>query len=334
MLGDNDVARVDARCRQDHVPAVLALCDLGLLAEPQLVRFLHSKLMVPAVPSDLLGHLEASTIASVPAALAWRHLVVPVSTDEVGNLTLAMADPTDLLAVEAVTAFTRSYLIRAVAPLSALVAALETYYGPDPTGRFSPALASSTPPSPAADPALEPEHASPIAAEPPPPVNILDHLAIAQDRDAVTTTLLDFLESGFERVMLFVHTQNQLRGRDARGDDLLLEAVTQVRIPTTGASLFADIIESGAPYFGLWATDRPIDRMFARAMGGVRGDTLLLPIVLQGKVPLLVFATGTRASWDPKLLGELSSAAGQALERVIQRRKSAASGPEPSAGAD
>src|SRR5690606_28889424 len=157
--------------------------------------------------------------------------------------------------------------------------------------------------------------------------SILDRLAEVEDRDGITHSVLDFLAPGFQRVILFVHTQHQLRGHDARGDDLLLEAITQVRIPTSGASLFADTIASGAPYLGPWPVQRPVDRMFAQAMGGIEGDILLLPILLRGRVPLLVFAMGSATAWDPLLLGELAEAAGQALERVIQRLKTHATGP-------
>lgn len=325
LLGDEEVARVEARCREEGVPPVLALRDLGLVIEPQLVRFLHSKLMVPAVSPELLDHLDPETLRIVPATLAWKHLVLPVSTDAVGNLTLAMADPTDLAAVEAITNFTRSYLIRAVVPLTPLVQALDRYYALDVP---APSVSVSAP--------EPPTEAGPAAPEDTPeqrsaaPSGILDRLREVEDRDALTESLLDFLAAGFGRVILFVHSQNQLRGRDARGEDLLLDAVAQVRIPTSGPSLFADIIASGTPYFGPWPTQRPIDRMFAQAMGGIPGDILLLPIVLRDRVPLVIFAMGGTASWDQLLLGELSEAAGHALERLIQRRKSSGS---PSDGA-
>lgn len=316
LLGDDEVARVEARCREEGVTPVLALRDLGLVIEPQLVRFLHSKLMVPAVSPEILDRLDPETLRAVPATLAWKHLVLPVSTDAVGNLTLAMADPTDLPAVEAITNYTRSYLIRAVAPLTPLMQALDRYY---PLEVPAPRVQTPAPPREAeADAQAAPPDEAPTRGE---SSSILDRLREVEDRDALTESLLDFLAAGFGRVMLFVHSQGQLRGRDARGEDLLVDAVAQVRIPTSGSSLFADIIASGTPYFGPWPTQRPIDRVFAQAMGGIAGDILLLPIVLRDRVPLIIFAMGSTAAWDQLLLGELSEAAGHALERVIQRRK-------------
>src|SRR5690606_17408833 len=237
-----------------------------------------SKLMVPAVSPELLDHLDPETLRIVPATLAWKHLVLPVSTDAVGNLTLAMADPTDLAAVEAITNFTRSYLIRAVVPLTPLVQPLDRYYALDV--RAPSVCVSATEPPTQAGPAAPEDTPEQRSAA---PSGILDRLREVEDRDALTESLLDFLAAGFGRVILFVHSQNQLRGRDARGEDLLLDAVAQVRIPTSGPSLFADIIASGTPYFGPWPTQRPIDRMFAQAMGGIPGDILLLPIVLRDR---------------------------------------------------
>jgi len=307
LLRDDEVARVEAHCRAHGEPPVVALCAMGLVLEAQLVRFLHSKLMVPSVTAEILERLDPETVAQVPAELAWQHLVLPVSMDEVGNLTLAMADPTDLAAVEAVTAHTRSYLIRAVAALSELRGALEHYHGP-------------AHPSPAAEdepgaPTLVPLTSSAMAS-------MIPRLAELDDRDAITGSLLDLLGQSFERVLLFVHAGQQLRGHDGRGSDLVHEAIVQVRIPTeTGPSLFADVIERQAPYMGHWPTERPIDRAFAHAMGGIQGPILLLPIVVGGRVPLVVFAMGTQVPIDGPSIEAIVDATGTALERAIRRRK-------------
>jgi hypothetical protein len=62
-------------------------------------------------------------------------------------------------------------------------------------------------------------------------------------RDEVTDLLLDFLAEGFSRVIMFTHIKGEIRGRDARGEDLMVEAVRQIRIPATGPSLFSGVIE-------------------------------------------------------------------------------------------
>jgi len=430
LLGDDDIARVEAICRARAVGEVAAFSELGLVPEAQLVRFLHSKLMIPIVEADVLDRLQPDTLARVPASLAWEHTVIPVSMDADGNLTLAMADPTDLAAVEAVSAHSRSYLIRAVAPLSALRQALARHYGPPresvvkpmgsavrarlpqldltptsgghdlatqvstpvtssdsaspdripPTrprrgavgagpargmtwtpGGFvspqsNPSSVSSVPaPIPARVPTAphraeyplrygdidqmtaptEANHrppSSPLPSALPNPLDlaaveaIVSQLEAAADRDAITNLVMDFIGSGFERVILFVHVHHQLRGRDARGKDLVADAVGQVRIPTkSGSSMFADVIDQRKPYWGAWPTRRAIDRAFGDAMGGIAGNVLMLPIGLGEYVPLVLFGMGPQQGIEPSAFERLSDGTTRALEQLVVRRRS--SGP-------
>lgn len=375
LLPEEESVRVREFAYAQKIPLVEVIVDRGFTTEDELVKFLQSKLMIPEVEADLLGELERETLRHLPAELAWYHEVLPVSVDDVGNLTLAMADPTDLRAVDAVIGHTGAYLVRAVAPLTALRRALERYYGPrpddlrarlfpeddaaegepePPAEPLPPRKRLATPPStPAPEPhviAVSDEESAPLAPRPAPPVRrgvsmvrreeppavedivvplsptafarVLPRLVAAADRDEITQVLLDFLEEGFTRVIMFVHLQQQLRGRDARGDDLVLDAVTKVRIPTTGPSLFRDVIERGTPHFGPWRTDTKINAAFAQAMGGIRGNVLLLPVKLRERVPILVFASGTNHPVDPRSLHELVEGISGALERLIFRRKS------------
>ncbi len=342
MVPAEQAPRILERARDEHKPPIEVIIEAGLAQEQDLVRFLQSKLMIPEVEADLLGELERETLKHLPAELAWGHEVLPVSVDDVGNMTLAMADPTDLRAVDAVANHTGAYLVRAVAPLSALRKALERYYGPRPTGAPPPS-ATPPPPPPRRNPPPPPRPRAPTPMPPPdaideveveelddgvPPLSpaafarVLPRLVSAHDRDEITQVLLDFLAEGFTRVIMFVNLQGQLRGRDARGDDLLLEAITQVRIPTKGPSLFREVTERGTPYFGPWRSDTKINTAFDGAMGGIKGNVLVLPVRLRDRVPLVVFASGTHHPVDPRSLKELVDGVSGALERLIYRRKS------------
>ena len=323
LLSDDDVARVADYARDRKLAAVEAVLELGLSDEASLVSFLQSKLMIPAVSDKLLHHLDHSTLAQLPADLAWYHGVLPVSMDDVGNLTLAMADPTDLRAVDAIAGHTGAYLVRAVAPLSPLLTALNRYYGPRPTFRAVPTpRALPIIPEIEADPSLGLADLIPTA-----PLSssafqrILPKLHEAADRDEITELLLSYLAEGFSRVIMFVHLRDQLRGRDARGSDILSDAVTQVRIPTTGDSAFSDAVKGGAASFGTWSTARAIDRAFAQALGGIESEVLLLPIRIRDKVPLLVFASGNSHPVEPETIQNLTDAVSKALERLIFKRK-------------
>lgn len=352
LLPDGEAARIRDFAYANRLPPVQVILERGLCAEPDLVRFVQSKLMIPEVEADLLDQLERETLRHLPKELAWFHEVLPVSVDDVGNLTLAMADPTDLRAVDAIAGHTGAYLIRAVAPLGPLRKALQRYYGPRPdqaeldaavgeleaeaasqmSAPASPAPAASGVPS-APEPGTPAEVSQRISTEltlddavaplsPAAFAHVLPRLVAAGDRDEIIQVLLDFLAEGFDRVIMFVHLQQQLRGRDARGDDLLLEAITQVRIPTAGPSLFREVIERGTPHFGRWRSEKKIDRAFDQAMGGIKGNVLVLPVRLRERVPVLVYASGVQHPVDPRSLNELVDGVSNALERLIFRRKS------------
>ena len=298
------------------------MVELGLADEDTLLRLLSARLMIPIATEAVLRRIEPQTLAQVPAELAWSGGVLPVSVDDAGNLTLAMADPTDERAVNAVADHTGAYLLRAVAPVGPLRQAVRHYYG-------EPTAPSKGPPTPLQLPAVHPEPETEVS----PPADteplstaafaaLLPRLVAAADRDTIMAALLDFLAEGFDRVLLFIHLRDELKGRDARGNDVVLEAVTQVRIPTKGPSVFSDVIQTAAVSFGPWRTDRAIDRAFDRAMGGIRGNVLVLPVRVRDKVPVLVYASGANNPVDPRSLDQLVSAVQTALERLIFRRKS------------
>jgi hypothetical protein len=162
----------------------------------------------------------------------------------------------------------------------------------------------------------------------PPPLSseafgrLLPRLVASGDRDEITNALLDFLAAGFRRVILFVHLRGELRGHDARGSDLMLEAIRQVRIPSEGESVFSRVIGQRMPYFGPMPRQATIDCAFSDALGGVVGNVLVLPVSLAGKVPLLLFASGTSYPVDPRSLRELTEASSHALSRLIVAKRS------------
>lgn len=513
LLSDGQVADAAEHARVKRLPYVDAVLELGLADEDTLVAFLASKLLIPRVRQAVLERIDPRVADRLPAELAWQLLAVPVSTDELGNLTVAMADPSDEEAVAAIAQRTRSYLVRAVASVSSLRRTLYRLYGDeetvyqraaaqraeddararehrigaelslrqtdvsmiavDPARPPQPApwqVAASVPPSPfpsseseaaettdetpysqpPSDDELDayavehvqgdpedsipthvdtrsparmnpvarpqpPEPAfstfsttfSPIVEDDEPPLRVtaiqtdapperritevqteapsartqpvtpsqpaavaepsrpptptdmvegpargprrpnrprahtpwnpplqgfnsqptplspeavaevLPKLEAASDRDEITSVLLDFLGAGFHRVILFVHSHNELKGHDARGEDLMVEAVRQVRIPSTGKSVFSEVLEAGRPYFGPMRETSKIDQAFSSALGGLKGNVLVLPIQVGTKVPLLVFAHGTTHPVDPHSIAELSTAVSTAIQRLI-----------------
>jgi hypothetical protein len=484
LLSESEATAADEHAATRSISHVDAILELGLADEDTLVAFLASKLMIPRVRSAVLERVGPPTIQRLPALLAWDFKCVPVSFDELGNLTVAMTDPTDPRAITALAEQGHAYLVRAVGTASELRRALERHYGPEHSVRERAAAAARagvdvseadrptelglepvrhrqpppgirnpapqppavappvthpiTPPVPSAPSApymagspafaaaqqdnqrdvgripaddddvpirshgaarevisgpVEQHYDATVADDPsgpitdvqtgpppgsddptgpitnvqigPPPeaddphqrptvvetqgpagrgprrprahtpwnpplqgfspvplspeafAQVVPKLEDADDRDAVTTVLLDFLGAGFNRVILFVHSHNELRGLDARGKDLMVEAVRQVRIPSTGKSMFSEVLERGTPFFGPIQSASKIDLAFSQALGGIKGNVLLLPITLGSKVPLLLWAHGSNYPVDPHSITELSTAVSAAIQRII-----------------
>lgn len=356
LLSEGQVSSAQQLSTQRGFRFVDALLELELADEDAIVAFLHSKLMIPRVREAVLGRVGDTAIKRLTPALAWRHDALPISCDATGNLTLAMADPTDVRAVNEIAEHSGAYLVRAVAPVHALRSAIQRYYGQlaarDDPSATQPAMQrravqdfeedrptmigmpTAEPAKPPAQlisqppPTRSPRHTpwnppmldssqEPIPLSPEALAKIHPQLVTAGAADEVTRLLLDYLGAGFDRAILFVHSRGELRGKDCRGKDLLPEAVKQVRIPSTGPSIFLRTIENRKPYFGRMTSDGSIDQMFAQALGGLAGNVLVLPLQLGARVPLVVFAHGSKHPVDPRSIQELNDAVGGALQRIL-----------------
>lgn len=102
------------------------LVERGCLTEQELAHFLSLQLGVPCVTQ--LEALDSDVQTNLPAELADRFRVVPVRRD--GNeLHLAMADPLDLEAIDAVAQVSGCQIFPIVAPELLIGIALERSYG-------------------------------------------------------------------------------------------------------------------------------------------------------------------------------------------------------------
>ena len=104
-----------------------ALIDLRLLTERQLIEVLEFQLGIPHV--DLSKTSIDNTLSeTVPEALARRYSVIPVARR--GNvLTVAMADPFNVVALDELRAATRLEVQLAIAAESELLQAIDRVYG-------------------------------------------------------------------------------------------------------------------------------------------------------------------------------------------------------------
>ncbi len=104
------------------------LIELGYVSEQALSKFLAVQLKLPSAGAAELDDIPSAALSTVPRELAEKYRIVPVALNG-RRLSVAMADPTDLRAVDEV-AFRTGYTIQPmVAPDVLLAYALEKHYG-------------------------------------------------------------------------------------------------------------------------------------------------------------------------------------------------------------
>jgi len=114
---------------QSHEKIGKLLVDLGTISELDLVRHLSSYLNVPFVTAE-----EFPTVPVVEKGFSVDFMrecrVVPIGLDENQKLTLAMADPQDRAALDAIRIFTEFEKVEVViAPESSILDLIERFYG-------------------------------------------------------------------------------------------------------------------------------------------------------------------------------------------------------------
>ncbi len=101
---------------------------MGFCTDQDIVSFLGMQYGVPAADLEQWPPIDAPVIALIPSELANRHKVLPLQ--RTGNvLTLAMADPTDIFAMDDVRFHTGYNVDPVVSSEMGLVRAIERYYG-------------------------------------------------------------------------------------------------------------------------------------------------------------------------------------------------------------
>ena len=102
------------------------LARLNFITEEQLIGFLSRQYGIPSITVTNVD-IDAETLRLVPAPIARKYEVLPVKRIG-GTLTLAMADPTNVFALDDVAFMTSLQILPVVAPQAAIRAAIEKHY--------------------------------------------------------------------------------------------------------------------------------------------------------------------------------------------------------------
>lgn len=151
---------------------------------------------------------------------------------------------------------------------------------------------------------------------PPIPDPPLAALRRARSRDEVAALVLDYFALLTSRAILFVVKKALLIGHDARGSQIDPESVTELAIHMEAASIFRDVVASRLPYRGPLPM-APTNRAFAKALGGVQGEILLMPITIRERIIAVVYADGIEGALPDAALHATTREAGLAYERII-----------------
>ena len=102
------------------------LIQLGFITEEEVALALTAQYGFPYLPLDNY-EIDSSVMTIIPEAMARRHCLIPI--DRIGNaLTLAMADPSNMKAIEEVELLTKCVVQTFVSTPSDITHAIEKYY--------------------------------------------------------------------------------------------------------------------------------------------------------------------------------------------------------------
>jgi type IV pilus assembly protein PilB len=104
------------------------LVKMGYVPEEKLLQFLAQQYRVPAVDLKMYQNVDPAIIKHVPLELVKKHMVLPLR--RVGaTLTVAMLDPTNMLALDDLKFRTNYTIAPVIAAETSLVETIKKYYG-------------------------------------------------------------------------------------------------------------------------------------------------------------------------------------------------------------
>lgn len=275
------------------------LNEMGLIQEDKLSENLATLLHVPCVKPGQLQNIPTRLIHLISAATAGTYQAIPIALED-KQLTIAMADPHDLNAIDAISSET-GFLIRPVLALEVrLIYALEKYYNIQGKKRYiAPPLKlrnelSKAPElhMPEASKASDGEGIETIE-------ELVDEvftfetackaLVNASNRDEVAEAVMSCLGDRFWRVALFMVVAGQITGWKSFKANQPIPAFDQFQMPANIDSVLRTALESKSFFLGpVPQTDT--NEMLMNCLGPPLPKTvLILPLSIYGRVVSLIY---------------------------------------------
>lgn len=317
-----------------------SLIELGYIREEDLARFLSDKLSVPYVHPDQLLHIPPEVIALLPRELALKYGAIPLSLER-KRLSLVMADPSDLTAIDEIGFITGYSITPLITPEVRLVQALGIYYQTAVDSRFQKVIERIDAEQIDFIEPIEEETGSGnsfaaildgidgVAADgwservrlfAPSEFSIC--LARADSREEIADLLIAYLAGRFKRAAIFMIRNDTATGWKGVLDGEPLVEIPELSIPLNEPSVLKTVIDSSGLYLGSLA-DTPLNRKLLEGMGGGKAQSVLLaPVLLSGRIVAILYADSEEdmAEHVPELQKVITKTA-LAFEALICREK-------------
>jgi hypothetical protein len=143
----------------------------------------------------------------------------------------------------------------------------------------------------------------------------------AESRDEAVQVSLSFMAAYCRRSAFFVVKRGVVEGFDALSPTLSLEQVRSIWIPLSSRSSLCEAVASKSIRIGPIGDTR-VDAIFCAALGGRKGDSIIVPIVIASRVVAVLYGDDLRDSPPPLAdIESVAAALGTALSRVVVQDK-------------
>lgn len=331
------------------------LVELGFVDLDTLAGYLGRCTGVPVATKAMFDAAPADVVGAFDRDLAELYAAFPLgpAAEAPDALAVALLDPTDDAAVDALAAQLGRPIVPHIAPELRLYYYLEKHYGIERKARFvragtrksnqdvgerrraQPPQGIELPPAVRIEPRARRTRPSapPARVEPRATADeLVASIDLAATRDDVGNALIDYAVGRLDAAAVFVvRDANAIGWRvHAPGRPVSASAFEQVSLPLGGASALQAAHDSRTVYRGRAPTGgRPVETRLWRALGvdGEPRELVVVPILIGPRVVQLIYGhTETADHLDDRVvdeLGRLARAAAEAYARIIQQAKAA-----------
>lgn len=335
------------------------LIEMGFIKEQELALILGHKLGVPFISAEQIAGINDEVRGHLSAEVADKYKVIPLQLEK-KRLSLAMADPSDFSAIDAIS-FLTGYIIRPViCPELLLVKMLEKYYGIKRQLRYNttahPTKARSAHdsapvqhgendvPSTITEDSVE-DYQFPMfdnfegfhqlngdqfeelymgsASRSISMDTIAHELAEARNRDVIAHTILQFVSIAFPVAALILIRNATIVGWKAlvRGEQP--PDFTNLAISVNEPSMLSTVLTTKSFFLGP-VPDTPANKEIIKALASRRqGATLVMPLTILDRIVVFLYLEGEPEQLAARLpeLQRLIAKASMAFEILILRNK-------------